>query len=883
MTTTITAPAKGDIKTLNRTAFVTGRALEYFTEKHLIQQIGDIPTRWPRVLLKELLDNALDACESAIIAPEIAVTIEDDALIVEDNGPGLPLSTIENSLDYAVRVSDKSSYVSPSRGQLGNALKCVWAAPFVVTGKDTTVKIHTGELLHTIIVTLDRIGQKPVISHTIETASFVKNGTILKMYYTKIASYLGEAKTADFYKLGEAHELLNKFALFNPHASFTLYEGDSCNKWTPSNLDFVKWNPSSPTSPHWYYPESLRNLIASYIADDLPKNRKRTVRELVSEFAGLSGSAKQRTVSMQAGMIGAYLADFVVGHDIEMPRVKALLKAMQDESRAIKPSALGILGESHLSKSMESLWGVAPGSVFYKKAEGVDDGLPFVIEVALGILPSKKAREDIVGVNHSATFVEPLEQLSDLLAMHRVDCEDPICTVVNLVCPRLNFKDTGKSKLHLWEVQFEALEKCVKVVTSQWAKEKRSSDRNNRVSPERLNRLRLKEAPKDLGLKEAAYQVMEAAYLKASGDGASPANARQIMYAARPDVLLLTGGKCWKKSSYFTQGILKDFVEDNPELTENWDIVFDARGKFVEPHTGNRVDLGTVGVRQYLKRCHNGPKDETAVQLSAHYPTMGPANRFHFALFLEKEGFNELLESAQIANRYDIAIMSTKGMSVTAARTLVQELSDAGVTILVLRDFDKSGFSIVHTLRTSNQRFKFKGTPRVVDLGLRLEDVESMQLDSESVEYDDDKDPRENLRQNGATEDECDFLVTGRKYSGIGWVGKRVELNAMTSPQFIKWVESKLEAHGVEKMMPDSDTLKDAYRRAWQRAELQKTIDAACQEIAANSATLEIPDNLQEVLAREIKGKAEPWDNVLFGLVGKQRDLTNNKPRKSAN
>ena len=36
-----------------------------------------------------------------------------------------------------------------------------------------------------------------------------------------------------------------------------------------------------------------------------------------------------------------------------------------------------------------------------------------------------------------------------------------------------------------------------------------------------------------------------------------------------------------------------------------------------------------------------------------------------------------------------------------------------------------------------------------------------------------------------ATEDECDFLVE-QEYLG-SWTGKRIELNAMDSAQFIGW------------------------------------------------------------------------------------------------
>ena len=94
-------------------------------------------------LLKELLDNALDECENANRAPEITVTVWPDSLSVADNGRGLPLHTLERSLDYSVRVSDKRLYVSPSRGQHGNALSTIWAAPCVRDGQHGRVLVET--------------------------------------------------------------------------------------------------------------------------------------------------------------------------------------------------------------------------------------------------------------------------------------------------------------------------------------------------------------------------------------------------------------------------------------------------------------------------------------------------------------------------------------------------------------------------------------------------------------------------------------------------------------------------------------------------------------------------------------------------------------------
>jgi DNA topoisomerase VI subunit B len=51
--------------TLQRTTFETSRLMEFFTETELQLQIGQPRHRWPIALLKELINNALDACETA--------------------------------------------------------------------------------------------------------------------------------------------------------------------------------------------------------------------------------------------------------------------------------------------------------------------------------------------------------------------------------------------------------------------------------------------------------------------------------------------------------------------------------------------------------------------------------------------------------------------------------------------------------------------------------------------------------------------------------------------------------------------------------------------------------------------------------------------------
>jgi DNA topoisomerase VI subunit B len=173
---------------LQRELFETKRQLEYFSVKELSMQLGAEPRHWGVVLIKELIDNALDACETTGTPPEIAVTMTSQGLTVADNGPGMPTALIERSLDYDMRVSDKTYYVSPSRGQLGNALKCLWAAPYAVNPHEPgQVEVLSLGLRHEVVVTVDRIAQEPRPRHTITNVPICRNGTRITVTAPKIA------------------------------------------------------------------------------------------------------------------------------------------------------------------------------------------------------------------------------------------------------------------------------------------------------------------------------------------------------------------------------------------------------------------------------------------------------------------------------------------------------------------------------------------------------------------------------------------------------------------------------------------------------------------------------------------------------------------------
>jgi hypothetical protein len=339
------------------------------------------------------------------------------------------------------------------------------------------------------------------------------------------------------------------------------------------------------------------------------------------------------------------------------------------------------------------------------------------------------------------------------------------------------------------------------------------------------------------------------------------------MYAARPLILALTHGRLWKNSDYFTQTLLPDFVEEHPELTSGWDVVFDARGHFTEPHTGELFGLGTLEVRRYMRTWVTLLSGSVIVPPALPYAaeTSGPFARYHHALFIEKEGFNPLLEQAQIARKYDLALMSTKGMSVTAARQLVEGLTRAGVTILVVHDFDKAGLEILDKFTANTRRYTYTTQPQVIDLGLRLREAQAMGLQSEPVMYNSKINPRINLRACGATEEECAFLVHRCEY-GQYWEGERIELNAMTSQQFLDWLEAQLQAVGAQKVVPDASTLVTAYQHMAQVALLQRAIDKAWRALA-NLETFRVPEGLEARIREAITDTTTPWDDALWDIV----------------
>ena len=191
--------------------------MEFCTKRELQNQTGHSVYDWPLVVLKELIDNALDACEEAEVAPVISITVEPGSITIQDNGGGIDADTIESILDYTIRVSSREAYVSPTRGAQGNALKTILAMGYVLDASASArlnndavgvTIIETRGVEHRIEFRVDHVNNQPKIIHT-TTPSPIDAGTKITIKWPE--SELEWTEDSEFKQLAEA------YVWFNPH------------------------------------------------------------------------------------------------------------------------------------------------------------------------------------------------------------------------------------------------------------------------------------------------------------------------------------------------------------------------------------------------------------------------------------------------------------------------------------------------------------------------------------------------------------------------------------------------------------------------------------------------------------------------------------------
>jgi hypothetical protein len=404
-----------------------------------------------------------------------------------------------------------------------------------------------------------------------------------------------------------------------------------------------------------------------------------------------------------------------------------------------------------------------------------------------------------------------------------------------------------------------------KSVTREWTKQRKAEERGRRSRASRAYIYSDR-----VHFSEVAHGILPAGYAHASGNGRYTVDKRQFYYAVRDQFQEATGREI--TADYFSQNLLVKYMNQRPEETAGWKITASPRGTLSIPNTGHdlRIPCGTIAIEEHLRDASNPCEpfgDLEGFSLRVEWPSVAEGQRYQAVLYIEKEGFDPQLREANIANLFDLAIISCKGQSVTAARMYVDHVCrmGGGVPLFVAHDFDKPGFEISQRLTTVSDhavdndlvKYEFQNEIEVTDLGLRLADVQKYGLKSEKC------------RCRGyfaadtiATPEEQAFLRTNR----------RVELNAFTAPQFIEWLMAKLTKeyarYGLRRrLIPADNVLADAYRRDMAVARINQAIEEARDTAIEDAKSAKIPRSLRRQLQKKLQNSPHAWDKVLYDMA----------------
>jgi hypothetical protein len=340
--------------------------------------------------------------------------------------------------------------------------------------------------------------------------------------------------------------------------------------------------------------------------------------------------------------------------------------------------------------------------------------------------------------------------------------------------------------------------------------------------------------------KTVILDALDAAIEKVSGGGRHRYSQRQLFYAVRPGFINAFGQEPkWKTFCAVITQRERELGHDLPRIYR------DSRGTLYHPHTGEEIALGTLAVEQYER----------------------PAWTFNKILYCEKEGFFPLLKDSKWPEKNDCALLTSKGFATRAVCDVLDLLgeTDEPLTFFCVHDADGPGTTIFEAMQEGAGARPAR-KPKIINLGLEPEDALEMGLEPENVE------------RKKKTNGKLMRVPVGRYVSERwrAWLQKqRVELNAMTTPQFLEWLDRKIAPHHKGKVLPplkvmrerlEADVRQKARATITEEILRQANIDGRLEEemgrlrkdIRARAAKL--PAEVRDALARKPE---ESWSLTL--------------------
>jgi DNA topoisomerase-6 subunit B len=318
-------------------------------------------------VVKEAVDNSLDACEEAKILPEVNVQIVEMGndrfrITVEDSGPGIVKKQIPNVFARLLYGS-KFHAMKQARGQQGIGISAAVLYAQLTTGRPAKIwsRISPTQPAQYYELHIDTQKNSPQIIKEEEINWKKEHG--VKIELDVEATYQKGDQSVDSY--------LKQTAIANPHATIIYTNPKAEQLIFPRATDKLPKEPQE-IKPHPYGVE-LGIMLKMVKNTDC-----RTLQSfLINEFSRVgSGTAKE--ICDKAGLFTN-----MKPAELQLPHVEKLVAAIK-ETKIIAPSTDCIvpIGEVLLEKGLRK----EVAAEFYtavSRSPEVYRGIPFVIEVAI--------------------------------------------------------------------------------------------------------------------------------------------------------------------------------------------------------------------------------------------------------------------------------------------------------------------------------------------------------------------------------------------------------------------------------------------------------------------------------------------------------------------
>jgi len=261
------------------------KEMDLFTLDGLTKQTGVDSNQWNIYIIKELIDNAIDVCESSNIAPCISVAVNDNGIKIQDNGPGISKELLNKIINLNIYAGSKYYYKRPTRGAQGNALLTILPMPYIISNCKISdcATIRSENKQFDISILHDDIKQDYQFNIVeIDNSDNNIKGTEI---FIKIPM-------APYQNPGGYKWMIESFASFNPHCKITadIFGASIIN----DKIGDITKMRSESESVHWYSSSAFRDLIYAYIRADQGDT---TIKNFcMDRFRGISNSTKTDTL-----------------------------------------------------------------------------------------------------------------------------------------------------------------------------------------------------------------------------------------------------------------------------------------------------------------------------------------------------------------------------------------------------------------------------------------------------------------------------------------------------------------------------------------------------------------------------------------------------------